>query len=282
MKKRKILTILLITLSLISININLFAHSGRTDSNGGHKDNQNKSGLGSYHYHCGGYPAHLHPNGVCPYASSQSTSSGSSSNSSKNTSSSTSSSSSQNTSSSTSNNASQNTSNNNSKNTSTSTSSGFSSSSSTGTVNQNSGTSTTVTETTSEENNEIEAKEIQIENPIAELEEGNTYLLTTKVIPNDAVNQNIMWESEDKSIATVTSNGWVTGVKPGIVNLTASTSNGVTKTIAIEIVAKKTENNNEISSNNSQESNVVGRIVGVGILGGAGYLIYKKRKNNKK
>lgn len=278
MKKRKILTILLITLSLISININLFAHSGRTDSNGGHKDNQNKSGLGSYHYHCGGYPAHLHPNGVCPYASSQSTSSGSSSNSSKNTSSSTSSS--------TSNNASQNTSNNNSKNTSTSTSnstsSSSSSSSSTGTVNQNSGTSTTVTESTSEENNEIEAKEIQIENPIAELEEGNTYLLTTKVIPNDAVNQNIMWESEDKSIATVTSNGWVTGVKPGIVNLTASTSNGVTKTIAIEIVAKKTENNNEISSSNSQESNVVGGIVGVGILGGAGYLVYKKRKNNNK
>lgn len=282
MKKRKILTILLITLGLISININLFAHSGRTDSNGGHKDNQNKSGLGSYHYHCGGYPAHLHPNGVCPYAPSQSTSSGSSSNSSKNTSSSTSSSSSQNTSSSTSNNASQNTSNNNSKNTSTSTSSSSSSSSSTGTVNQNSGTSTAVTKSTSEENNEIEAKEIQIENPIAELEEGNTYLLTTKVIPNDAVNQNIMWESEDKSIATVTSNGWVTGVKPGIVNLTASTSNGVTKTIAIEIVAKKTENNNEISSNNSQESNVVGGIVGVGILGGAGYLIYKKRKNNKK
>ena len=278
MKKRKILTILLITLSLISININLFAHSGRTDSNGGHKDNQNKSGLGSYHYHCGGYPAHLHPNGVCPYASSQSTSSGSSSNSSKNTSSSTSSSSS--------NNASKNTSNNNSKNTSTSTStstsSSSSSSSSTGTVNQNSGTSTTVTESTSEENNEIEAKEIQIENPIAELEEGNTYLLTTKVIPNDAVNQNIMWESEDKSIATVTSNGWVTGVKPGIVNLTASTSNGVTKTIAIEIVAKKTENNNEISSSNSQESNVVGGIVGVGILGGAGYLVYKKRKNNNK
>lgn len=44
------------------------AHSGRTDANGGHRDNKNKSGLGSYHYHCGGYPAHLHSNGVCPYA----------------------------------------------------------------------------------------------------------------------------------------------------------------------------------------------------------------------
>lgn len=43
------------------------AHSGRTDSNGGHRDNRNASGLGNYHYHCGGYPPHLHENGVCPY-----------------------------------------------------------------------------------------------------------------------------------------------------------------------------------------------------------------------
>lgn len=48
------------------------AHSGRTDKNGGHKDNKNVSGLGPYHYHCGGHPAHLHPDGVCPYKSSSS------------------------------------------------------------------------------------------------------------------------------------------------------------------------------------------------------------------
>ena len=45
-----------------------FAHPGRTDSNGGHHDYKNKSGLGNYHYHCGGNPPHLHPNGICPYA----------------------------------------------------------------------------------------------------------------------------------------------------------------------------------------------------------------------
>lgn len=56
------------------------AHSGRTDSSGGHRDNKNKSGLGSYHYHCGGYPAHLHTDGVCPYTpSSTSTTSNSTS-----------------------------------------------------------------------------------------------------------------------------------------------------------------------------------------------------------
>jgi hypothetical protein len=40
----------------------VFAHSGGTDSKGGHYDHIN----GGYHYHHG-YPAHQHPNGECPY-----------------------------------------------------------------------------------------------------------------------------------------------------------------------------------------------------------------------
>lgn len=51
---------------LLILPCSLFAHGGRTDSRGGHKDNKNISGLGSYHYHCGDNPAHLHTNG-CPY-----------------------------------------------------------------------------------------------------------------------------------------------------------------------------------------------------------------------
>ncbi len=58
--------------SLPGSPITVEAHSGRTDSHGGHKDNKNKSGLGSYHYHHG-YPAHLHPNGICPYSSGSTT-----------------------------------------------------------------------------------------------------------------------------------------------------------------------------------------------------------------
>lgn len=40
------------------------AHSGRTDSQGGHYNRR----TGEYHFHHG-YPAHQHPNGVCPYKS---------------------------------------------------------------------------------------------------------------------------------------------------------------------------------------------------------------------
>lgn len=75
-----LLVYLLMAISVIEITnqpayIVAEAHSGRTDAYGGHRDNKNKSGLGYYHYHCGGYPAHLHSNGTCTYASGSSSTS---------------------------------------------------------------------------------------------------------------------------------------------------------------------------------------------------------------
>ena len=68
--KKKIITLSLICCLLLTT---VFAHSGRTDSSGGHRDNKNVSGLGYYHYHCGGNPPHLHSNGVCPYSAPKTT-----------------------------------------------------------------------------------------------------------------------------------------------------------------------------------------------------------------
>ena len=64
--KKRVFSVLTICLMIVSLSLSAFAHGGRTDGSGGHKDNKNKSGLGGYHYHCGGYPAHLHTGGVCP------------------------------------------------------------------------------------------------------------------------------------------------------------------------------------------------------------------------
>ncbi|WMM25637.1 peptidoglycan-binding protein [Tissierella sp. MB52-C2] len=77
MKKRRI-TSLMLAATIALTPATTLGHPGKTDSNGGHKDNKNKSGLGSYHYHCGGNPAHLHSDGVCPYSSSSAKSSTSS------------------------------------------------------------------------------------------------------------------------------------------------------------------------------------------------------------
>ncbi len=67
---KKLLTVIM-CIGLLFSNTAAFAHSGRTDSSGGHHDYNNVSGLGSYHYHHGMGP-HLHPNGICPYSSSSS------------------------------------------------------------------------------------------------------------------------------------------------------------------------------------------------------------------
>lgn len=61
--KKKLFT-LFILVSLLA-----FSHPGRTDASGGHHDRKN----GGYHYHHG-YPAHNHPNGVCPYETPKTTS----------------------------------------------------------------------------------------------------------------------------------------------------------------------------------------------------------------
>ncbi len=64
-------SVIISTAPIVSRSPNILvveAHSGRTDSSGGHHDYNNVSGLGSYHYHCGGHPAHLHSGGSCPYS----------------------------------------------------------------------------------------------------------------------------------------------------------------------------------------------------------------------
>lgn len=72
---KRILVFCICTCLTFSSSLSL-AHSGRTDSSGGHHDYQNKSGLGSYHYHHGLGP-HLHENGVCPYSTQAKSSSSS-------------------------------------------------------------------------------------------------------------------------------------------------------------------------------------------------------------
>ena len=51
-----------IVIIILGSCVAVFAHPGKTDSDGGHFDRS----TGEYHYHHG-YPAHQHENGTCPY-----------------------------------------------------------------------------------------------------------------------------------------------------------------------------------------------------------------------
>lgn len=204
-KKLKILRLsILVVIILISLQTVLFAHSGKTDANGGHKDNKNKSGLGSYHYHCGGNPPHLHQNGVCPYKSSTSNST-SSSNSSKTNSSKSSTS---------------------SKNTSQSTSVQS-------TQNEN------TTKNTIKENAEIEVTSVQIKNKEkVKFKIGETLVLQTNVEPNNASNKKITWSSSNTNIAIVSPDGKVEAIKEGTVKIIAKSNNE--KEDSLELTIEKT------------------------------------------
>lgn len=64
MKKGFKISLILMSIVIIILGscVAVFAHPGKTDSNGGHFDRS----TGEYHYHHG-YPAHQHKNGTCPY-----------------------------------------------------------------------------------------------------------------------------------------------------------------------------------------------------------------------
>ncbi len=71
----------------------------------------------------------------------------------------------------------------------------------------------------------IEASSVSVSGPTSVVE-GKTITLSALVKPNNTVNKAIKWSSSDTSIATVNSNGVVSGIKSGEVTITATTANG--------------------------------------------------------
>ena len=124
------------------------------------------------------------------------------------------------------------------------------------------------------------------------MEEGENKKLTTIITPDNATDKNITWKSSDESIATVSTTGEVTAKKYGTVDITATSTNGKTSTIKINIKeSPKTENsaiintssNNKnnitnTTTNSNEDSNPLAGIITLGLLGGGGYLGYKKFK----
>ena len=231
-----LLTVISLCISLALVSV---AHSGRTDSSGGHNDNKNASGLGGYHYHCGGYPAHLHDGGYCPYKdvfpSSVSIS------------------------------ADRTTLGigesvdfaaavypSNSCNTSvtceTSDSSvvqiqngklkaiGYGTATITATSFNGRVGYLTITV------KEITANSVAIENKTDHLYIGEEFDAKAVISPENVDNPKITWTSSDESVATVGTNGKVTAIASGYARITASASNGVSGSFDVLVEEKLVEN----------------------------------------
>ena len=70
----------------------------------------------------------------------------------------------------------------------------------------------------------------------ATVNQGNTVTLKPTVYPTTLEDKSVTWESSDESIATVTSDGIVTGVKPGVATITCtSNATGLSTTCTVTV-----------------------------------------------
>ena len=74
------------------------------------------------------------------------------------------------------------------------------------------------------------------ENENVELSKGESKTIVTTIEPEDATNKTITWKSSDESVATVDSDGKVTGIKGGEVTITGTLSNGMKVTVNVAVV----------------------------------------------
>lgn len=243
--KKKISVLLIVLLCVLLFPVSIFGHSGRTDSSGGHHDYKNKSGLGSYHYHCGGNPPHLHDGGVCPYSGGSTSTSTSSTTSSytppspsitignypdqlyvgessgieysidyatDSTSSVTSSN--------------ENIVRVNDDKTLTAVAEGVATITISG-----SGVSRTFDVTVKS----VPVSSISVENLLSEIQLGETILLKAVVSPDNATDKSLQWTSSDTSILGVDFQGKIYAKAPGSANITCQAPNGVKADILITV-----------------------------------------------
>lgn len=184
MKQKRIGIFLIILIIVLVLPLNCIAHSGRTDSNGGHKDNKNASGLGPYHYHCGGNPPHLHDGGVCPYSSTVQTTTTTSSE----------------------------------------------------TVEQSTTTKSQTASTTKKtEPKTIAVKEIKTSKENIEMFCGTTKRIDYKLTPENATDQSVTWESSDRNVVSVNSEGIISANSIGEADITLESSNGKNATVHVQV-----------------------------------------------
>lgn len=98
----------------------------------------------------------------------------------------------------------------------------------------------TVSEEAETEEEVISVTDIEIGNYDEELNVDATLTLSATVLPSDATEQTVSFQSSNTQIATVNSSGEVKGIAPGQVVITA-TAGGVTKQISITVKIATTE-----------------------------------------
>lgn len=94
----------------------------------------------------------------------------------------------------------------------------------------------------------IEVTTVQISPKTLSIVEGDSKRLTVTLLPEEAIDKAVIWNSSNEEIATVTEEGLVTAIKEGEVSIIATSNNNLTGTCKL-VVSKKVIHVQSISIN---------------------------------
>ncbi len=80
---------------------------------------------------------------------------------------------------------------------------------------------------------------ISLNKTSATIYDGTTLQLVASISPSNTTNKTIAWSSSDTSVATVSSNGLVTALKPGTASITATTQDGSNLSATCQLTVQK-------------------------------------------
>ena len=112
------------------------------------------------------------------------------------------------------------------------------------------------------QNEEIEVSQIYINKSETTIKQGETEQLVAIVVPTNAKDLNLIWESSDLDIAEVSENGLVKGKKAGLVNIKVKTQNNLESECLVKVmdsddsesIAKIDEQKNQIIETMQQQT----------------------------
>ena len=100
------------------------------------------------------------------------------------------------------------------------------------------------------------AQSIQVDKTDVELEVGQTLKVEVTILPQEAVNKEVKWESTDENVATVDKDGNITAINEGTCKLNVSTMEEPIVTASVNVNVKAESDNNYYTYNSGNSNDI--------------------------
>ena len=106
---------------------------------------------------------------------------------------------------------------------------------------------------------EIQPTSVKLNAPSKTIQKGKTYTLVATIAPSNATNKTVTYSSNNKKVATVTTNGTIKAINGGTAVITAKTSNGKKATCKVTVPYTVKYNLNGGTNNKANPTSYYGK-----------------------